>query len=253
MRTRRVPRTPNRRRPVPPAAVLVIVLLVAGCGGRPAPAEVAEVEPSAGPPAPAQPAQPPAEAPEEPEPAAPVPDAGPSLAPEGPEANTAERAAVAASSEALAQQGDAAVAGSRLEIPAIGVSTPLLSLGLNADRTMEVPRDFSRAGWYRYSPVPGEPGPAVVAGHVTSRSGPGVFHRLSELSPGDLVEVRFADGRTATFAVTRVERHPKEAFPHDRVYGETAGSELRLITCGGEFDRSQNAHRDNVVVYASAR
>lgn len=160
-------------------------------------------------------------------------------------------ASVAQRSEELARVGEQALAGSSLEIPSIGVSTPLLSLGLNGDRSMEVPADFSRAGWYRYSPVPGDVGPSVIAGHVDSRSGPAVFYRLTELVAGDLVTVRYADGRTAEFAVTTIEQHPKDAFPHQRVYGETTGAELRLITCGGVFDTARGAHRDNVIVYAT--
>lgn len=233
------------------------LLVLAACGGRSGPPEVAEAK-APTPPEAADILQPEPE--EEPaEPAEPQPsreEPTPSEAPEGPaqpEANTGERATGSSYSETRAGQGDQAIAGGRLEIPAIGVSSSLTSLGLNADRSMEVPQDFSQTGWYRYSPLPGDPGPAVLAGHVSSRAGPAVFYRLAELSAGDEVHVRYADGATATFAVDRVEQHPKDAFPHDRVYGDTAGPELRLITCGGVFDRSQNAHRDNVVVYASAR
>lgn len=141
--------------------------------------------------------------------------------------------------------------GATLEIPAIGVSTPLVSLGLDEQQAMEVPTDFAKAGWYRHSPTPGETGPSVVAGHVDSRTGPAVFYRLTDLQPGDEVHVRRGDGTTATFAVERVEQHPKDAFPHDEVYGDTEGPELRLITCGGLFDRARGAHRDNIIVYAS--
>lgn len=160
-------------------------------------------------------------------------------------------APVAQRSRDLAQQRSQEVGGSSLEIPAIGVSTPLITLGLNADRTMQVPANFARAGWYKHSPIPGAIGPSVIAGHVDSRSGPAVFYRLKELAAGDRVTVRYGDGRTAEFAVDRIEQHPKDAFPHDRVYGETAGAELRLITCGGIFDPSRSAHRDNVIVYAT--
>lgn len=158
---------------------------------------------------------------------------------------------VAQHSDALARQNEARLAGASLEIPAIGVSTPLISLGLQADRTMEVPSNFAQAGWYRYSPVPGDVGPSVIAGHVNGRSGPAVFYDLTDLAPGDRVLVNYADGTRAEFAVSRVEQHPKDAFPHAQVYGDTPGPELRLITCGGIFDRSRGAHRDNVIVYAS--
>lgn len=169
-----------------------------------------------------------------------------------PSADADERAVAAeAIAEQVAQRREEAMAGSALEIPAIGVSTPLISLGLNEDQSMEVPTDFALAGWYRYSPTPGEPGPAVIAGHVDSHTGPAVFFRLTDLQPGDEVSVKSADGTTATFAVQRVEQHPKDAFPHDEVYGDTSGPELRLITCGGVFDPAQRSHRDNIIVYAS--
>jgi hypothetical protein len=137
-------------------------------------------------------------------------------------------------------------------IPTIGVSARLIRLGLRPDRRMEVPEDFSVAGWYVGGPRPGEPGPAVIAGHVDSRRGPAVFHRLGELRPGDVVTVRYRDRLQVRFRVQRTERHPKAAFPTGRVYGDTAGPALRLVTCGGAFDRASGHYRDNVIVFASA-
>jgi sortase (surface protein transpeptidase) len=143
---------------------------------------------------------------------------------------------------------------SHLDIPAIGVSSDVIQLGQNADGTAEVPplaRD-SRAGWYRYSPTPGELGPAVLLGHVDSAEyGPGVFFRLGALRPGDAVSVRRADNTVATFRVTRVVSYPKDAFPTLDVYGNTDDAELRLITCGGAFDSSARSYVDNIVVYAA--
>jgi sortase (surface protein transpeptidase) len=98
--------------------------------------------------------------------------------------------------------------------------------------------------------VPGEPGPTVVAGHVDSRTGPAVFYRLDELAAGDRVEVTRSDGQVFVYRVVTVESHPKNAFPTGRVYGPTPGPELRLITCGGDFDRSSRHYLDNVVVMA---
>jgi sortase (surface protein transpeptidase) len=137
-------------------------------------------------------------------------------------------------------------------IPAIGVSAPLIRLGLQPDRRMEVPEDFAVAGWYGGGPRPGEPGPAVIAGHVDSRTGPAVFYRLGELRPGDVVVVRYPGRSQARFRVKRTERHPKRAFPTSRVYGDTAGAALRLVTCGGTFDRASGHYRDNVIVFATA-
>jgi hypothetical protein len=142
----------------------------------------------------------------------------------------------------------------RLDIPAIDVHSGLLALGLDPDGTTEEPPlDSPDAGWYSHSPTPGEIGPAVLLGHVDSaRTGPGVFHDLAALLPGDAVSVLRADGSTAGFVVDRVEHHPKDEFPTAGVYGDIPYAGLRLITCGGEFDRGTGHYLDNVVVYASA-
>lgn len=141
-----------------------------------------------------------------------------------------------------------------LEVPAIGLSSDLLQLGQNPDGTVEVPplaRD-SNAGWYRDSPTPGELGPAVLLGHVDSAEyGPGVFFKLGALRPGDTVSVARADHATAMFKVTRVASFPKDQFPTLEVYGNTDDAELRLITCGGAFDRVARSYVDNIVVYAA--
>jgi len=139
----------------------------------------------------------------------------------------------------------------RVRIPAIGVDSSLETLGLDAQRELEPPKDFARAGWYSGGVAPGDAGPAIITGHVDSRTGPAVFFELHALRTGDLVEVD-RGGQTVTFRVTRTEQYPKNAFPSDRVYAPTPGSELRLITCGGSFDRNRGSYRDNIVVYAIA-
>ncbi len=142
----------------------------------------------------------------------------------------------------------------RLDIPAIGVSSDLLQLGLNPDHTVQVPplgRD-SRAGWYRYSPTPGQLGPAVLLGHVDSAEyGPGVFFRLGALRPGDTLTVTRADHNAAVFRIDRVVSYPKDHFPTLEVYGNTDHAALRLITCGGKFDLSTHNYENNIVGYAS--
>jgi sortase (surface protein transpeptidase) len=141
----------------------------------------------------------------------------------------------------------------RLEIPAIGLRTPLTELGLARDGTIEVPplRSGAPAGWYRHSPTPGEPGAAVLVGHVdTAREGPAVFFRLRELRPGDTAEVRRDDGAVARFEVTRIASFPKLEFPTNEVYGAVDQPELRLVTCGGTFDRTKGSYRSNIVVFA---
>jgi sortase (surface protein transpeptidase) len=137
-----------------------------------------------------------------------------------------------------------------LRVPAIGVSAAVVRLGLNRDGTLQVPGDFDAAGWFTGGPAPGETGPAVIAGHIDSRRGPAVFHRLRELRPGQEITVARADGSSVRFAVDGVARYPKDAFPTEAVFGPSPDPLLRLITCGGAFDRSRRSYRDNVVVTA---
>lgn len=142
----------------------------------------------------------------------------------------------------------------RLDIPAIGVSTPLMRLGLNADRTVQVPpiQKDSPAGWYQYSPTPGQLGPSVILGHVTvGQFGNGVFLRLAALRAGDQVEVFRSDGTEAVFQVQKVAEYPKSSFPTREVYGGIAYAGLRLITCGGSRNELTHTYPDNVVAYAS--
>jgi hypothetical protein len=138
----------------------------------------------------------------------------------------------------------------RLSIPSIGVSTPLDRLGLAADGSMEVPSEFARAGWFSAGTLPGQQGPAVVAGHVDSKTGPAVFYRLRELRPGDRVEVERADGVRLRFVVEGRAQYHKASLPTEAVFGPVAWPALRLVTCGGSFDRSRGSYRDNLVVYA---
>jgi len=147
-----------------------------------------------------------------------------------------------------------ASAPTRVEIPAIGVSSALLQLGLNADHTVQVPPLAldSKAGWYRGSPTPGQLGPSLILGHVDSAEyGPGVFFRLGALKPGQTVTVTRADGIAAVFRIDRVASFPKNHFPTLEVYGNTDNAQLRLITCGGTFDFSARSYESNIVVFAS--
>ncbi|MER7050936.1 MULTISPECIES: class F sortase [unclassified Streptomyces] len=138
-----------------------------------------------------------------------------------------------------------------LRIPAIGVDTPVIRLGLASDGTVEVPpvTDDDRAGWYRHSPAPGQVGPSVLLGHVTvGTHGDGVFRHLARLHRGDRIEARLENGTAAEFTVTAVRTVAKADFPTDDVYGDVDGPELRLITCGGP--RAGEEYRDNVIAFA---
>jgi sortase (surface protein transpeptidase) len=137
-----------------------------------------------------------------------------------------------------------------LTIPSIGVQTSLVDLGLTATGALQVPSSTAVAGWYTGSPRPGAVGSAVIAGHIDSYAGPGVFFHLSSLRPGDPVYVRRADGTLAVFRVTVVRQYLKDDFPTSVVYGAVPDAELRLITCGGTFDYATGHYLSNTVVYA---
>ncbi|NXY95503.1 class F sortase [Streptomyces sp. BR123] len=139
----------------------------------------------------------------------------------------------------------------RVRIPAAGVDTgPLLTLGVAADGTVEVPSvpQADRIGWYTKGVTPGETGPAVLIGHFDTARGPAVLRNVSRIRTGDEITVDRADGKAAVFRIRELEQVDKKHFPTAKVYGNTAGPELRLITCGGELT---DGHRpDNIVLYA---
>jgi LPXTG-site transpeptidase (sortase) family protein len=137
----------------------------------------------------------------------------------------------------------------RVRIPSIDVDVPLERLGLDSAGALEAPDSFDKAGWYAAGTIPGDVGPAVIAGHIDSECCPAVFYKLDTLKPGDKVEVE-RGGDWLTFVVTSTGQYPKTAFPTSQVYGATPDAELRLITCGGQFDHSAKSYLDNVVVYA---
>jgi LPXTG-site transpeptidase (sortase) family protein len=141
----------------------------------------------------------------------------------------------------------------RVAIPAIGVSAPVVPLGLDRNGELAAPTDYNETGWYAAGPEPGENGPAVIAGHVDSESGPAVFFKLPKLRRGDLIRVGRADGSKVSFTVDRIEQWPKAQFPTHRVYGRTRTPALRLVTCSGPFDSATGHYTDNTIVYASLR
>jgi LPXTG-site transpeptidase (sortase) family protein len=192
------------------AALLAAVVLTA-CGG----AETAAPAPS--PPVPAQPVPPPV--------APPPPPPAPPAAP------------------------DEVAAPVRIEIPSIDVDAEIVPVGLADDGSMEVP-DFGLAAWYTEGPEPGAKGPAVVVAHVDSRSGPDVFYRLKDLQAGDQITITRQDGSVGSWTVASQEQVDKDELPTDRIWNDTDQPLLRLITCGGIFDRGIGHYEDNIIVYA---
>jgi len=144
----------------------------------------------------------------------------------------------------------AASAPVRVRIPAIGVDSDLIDLGLQDDGTMQVPAEGFPAGWFTEAPTPGELGPAVLAGHVDWAGSPGVFYDLRDVVAGDEITVSRADGSAAVFRVSEVGQYSKDDFPTAAVYGDLDHAGLRVITCGGEFDPVASSYEDNTVVFA---
>lgn len=138
-----------------------------------------------------------------------------------------------------------------IKIKRVGIDAPLMQLGQNKDKTMEVPPLFKNiAGWYKYSPTPGEVGPAVIAGHVDTYEGPSVFYRLKDLKAGDEIEVLRADKKIVKFKVTALKQFSQSNFPTKEVYGNIDYAGLRLITCGGTFNEKTQRYTANTVVFA---
>jgi sortase (surface protein transpeptidase) len=136
-------------------------------------------------------------------------------------------------------------------IPRIGVRSSLVDLRKNPNGTVQVPADFQRAGWYVGSSHPGDAGPTVLIGHVDSKTGPGVFYRLPQLKKGDVINVTRADRSTAQFRVQYVKRFAKRSFPTALVYKGEGKASLRLVTCGGGFDKKTGHYLDNTIVFAA--
>ena len=143
-------------------------------------------------------------------------------------------------------------APTRVRIPSIGVNAPLMPLALDSTGRLAAPPEQNRnlAGWYGDGASPGEIGTAVIAGHVDNDQGPAVFYGLGALKQDAEVDVDRSDGQTAVFTVDTVQAYDARAFPDDKVYGDAARAELRVITCGAGFDKKHREYMGNVVVFA---
>ncbi|MFG2586735.1 class F sortase [Streptomyces sp. NPDC048438] len=186
-----------------------------------------------------------------PGPLAPMPVSPPDQAPARP-ASTSPAAGGGASAPPPSVQPLPPATPLRLRIPVLKVDAPMMKLALNTAGALEPPPDNNPvlAGWYAGGTVPGAVGTAVAAGHVDTRLGPGVFHKLGSVRKGATIEIVRADRRTAVFTVYAVAVYNKTNFPDDKVYGPSARPELRVITCGGTYNK-KTGYQDNVVVFAS--
>ena len=175
---------------------------------------------------------------------------GSAVAPSASPSSSRDAAGNAAESFRSARTYQAVAEPVRLRIPRIGVDSPLVHLGLAPDGAIAAPAHFDQVGWYAAGPRPGQPGPAVVLGHVDSTSGPAAFYRVTGLHPGDAVVVDRADGTSVRFRVSGRLQVAKSSFPADLLYAPTLAPVLRLVTCGGAFNTATGHYRDNIVVSA---
>lgn len=139
----------------------------------------------------------------------------------------------------------------RVAVPVIGLAARVVPVGVASDGSIAVPRP-AVAGWYRLGPAPGEVGPAVIVGHIDSRTGPAVFYRLNAVQAGDIIDITRADGTAASFTVEGITRVRKTRFPTAAVFAPTAVPTLRLVTCTGTFDRASGNYLDSLIVWAAA-
>lgn len=142
----------------------------------------------------------------------------------------------------------------KLTVPAIGIDAPLITVGKNADGSIKVPAvpHFDSPAWYRYSPTPGQYGAAIIIGHVDNyKTGASIFFNLGKLKPDDVIKVERKDGKTAIFKINAVREYKKSDFPTAAVYTAHNDAELRLITCGGDFNKATGHYENNTVVFAT--
>ncbi len=139
----------------------------------------------------------------------------------------------------------------RIRIPAIGLDQPLTGVRVQQDGRLGVPPDPSTVSWWSDGPIPGNSGAAIVVGHVDSTTGPGAFHGLSALRPGDKITVARDDRSHVTFTVQALRQYEKDTFPDSKVYATTGPPALHLITCSGTYDRTRGEYRSNLVIYAT--
>ncbi len=136
-----------------------------------------------------------------------------------------------------------------LVIPALGVRASVESVGMDAQGRMATPSQADHVAWYSPGPAPGDPGDAVIDGHLDWTRGPAVFWRLSSLHAGDQVTVLRGDGSQARFTVDASATLPFDAQPAG-LFTRDGPPSLSLVTCSGAWDRQRGTYRDRLVVHA---
>jgi len=171
-----------------------------------------------------------------------------------PSSEASDRGAAGSKQDPVAQAPAADVSSlsvARVQIPSIGVDAAVEPLERDASGVLLPPVEWEDAGWYRAGVLPGQVGPAVIAGHLDTTLREAVFVHLKQLIGGDQVTVTMSDGSTATYAVDRAIDVEKQTFPTEEVYGPTPDAQLRLITCNGPFDDAAGTYANNYIVFAT--
>lgn len=143
-----------------------------------------------------------------------------------------------------------AAAPVRIQIPSINLNTQLTELAVNSTDQPSAPPNPWVPGWYPASPAPGDVGPAIIAGHLDTYTGPAIFWRLSQVQVGNTILISRADGTTITFDIYKVQAVSQQNFPSQEVYGPTPFPELRLLTCAGTWSSAIQRYSQNLVVFA---
>lgn len=141
----------------------------------------------------------------------------------------------------------------RLRVPSLGVNADVEYVELAGDGAMDVPKYPGNVAWYQPGPKPGEPGNAIIAGHVDWGGRTAVFWGLRTLTPGNVIEVVAADGGRYEFVVDWLKWYDAETAPVDEVFGQSGATELTMITCGGSFDQRTRQYLSRLVVRSTLR
>ncbi|MFI6482170.1 class F sortase [Nonomuraea sp. NPDC050663] len=139
----------------------------------------------------------------------------------------------------------------RVMVPRLKIDAPVTGIGSGEKGRLEAPPlgETNLVGWDRQSPVPGNPGAAVLVGHLDTKTGPAVFARLREVKPGDTLAVVRSDDQVVVYRATATQEVGKADFPVRKVFTSSGAPAIRLVTCGGRYDHDRGSYDDNLIVY----